>query len=123
MRWWGWALIGWAAVSVPVAVAVGRALRTADRPEQPPPSVGLEGLAAANAATLDRLVDAADPSLPGAILTLGYQTDEASARYWLAVCARRGADWSLQRELWDTWQREHAHDVTTLHTDPEEPTP
>lgn len=119
MPWWGWVAIGWAAVSIPVGVAVARSIRIADRREQqPPPTVGPAGLAAANAATLDQLVDGADLSLAGAILTLAFQTDETAARYWLAQCARRGADWTLQRELWETWQAERARDVTTLHTEP-----
>jgi hypothetical protein len=63
----------------------------------------------------------ADPSLAGAILALAYSTDETAARYWLAECARRGADWTLQQQLLDTWQREHRPHV--IYTDPEEPTP
>jgi hypothetical protein len=30
MPWWAWALLGWAALSVPVAVVVGRAIRLGD---------------------------------------------------------------------------------------------
>lgn len=62
-----------------------------------------------------------DPAgLAGAILALGVATDETTARYWLAVCARRGAGWALQRDLWETWQRENARNVTYLYTDPTE---
>jgi hypothetical protein len=137
VTWWGWALIGWAALAAAAGVLIGRSIRAADRREQHPRSVGLMGLAAANAATLDRIVadwqpphrdgppyprmpDQIDPSLAGAILTLSYCTTKTAARFWVTECARRGADWDLQRQLWDGWQREHARDVTTLHTDPED---
>lgn len=131
LPWWGWALIGWGAAAAAAAPLIGRRLRRQQPP--PPRSVGLAltELADANLRTIGRLIaDAAPPdvspdvSLPGAILGLAYSSDEVTARYWLAQCARRGADWSTQRQLWDEWQRQHT--PTTLHsdpTDPEEPTP
>lgn len=67
------------------------------------------------------LIDDAKPSLAGAILALAYATDETTARYWLAVCARRGADWTLQRELWATWQAEHTPQVITPDPRQEQP--
>ncbi|MFL5913906.1 MAG: hypothetical protein ACJ768_25500, partial [Gaiellaceae bacterium] len=66
------------------------------------------------------VTDDPEPSLAGAILALGYTTDETTARYWLDVCAQRGADWTLQRQLWDAWQHEHARNITRLHTDNED---
>jgi hypothetical protein len=62
----------------------------------------------------------ASESLAGAILQLAYATDETSARYWLAVAARRGATWEQCRELWDGWQQLAADTVQTMHTDPKD---
>ena len=62
------------------------------------------------------MTDDPEPSLGGAILALAYATDVTTARYWLAICARRGADWSLQRDLWDRWTAEHT--PTVLREDP-----
>jgi hypothetical protein len=137
MPWWGWALIGWAALAAAAGVLIGRSIRTADRREQNAATTdGILAEADRRASELwpmrplrhdgppyPRLSGRVDPSLAGAILTLAYCTDETAARVWLAECARRGADWNLQQQLWDGWQAEHARDVTTLHTDPEEPTP
>lgn len=118
--WWAWVGIGWAVVGIPVGVAVGRAVRIADRHQEttrpiravpPPPR------------TMTRPVGGIDSSLAGAILALSTSTDETTARYWLAVCAQRGADWDLQRQLWDGWLTEHDRHVTYLYTDPEDPTP
>jgi hypothetical protein len=146
MPWWGWALIGWGAASAAAAVVVGRMIRRRDVVERP---VGLADLADAQARTLDRLVipptderppppihtlpsryrpaypDLADtePSLAGAILTLAYAADEDTARYWLAMCARRGATWEQQQELWATWQREHRPTVIYLDNYATEGTP
>lgn len=64
------------------------------------------------------LPDDAEASLAGAILALAYSPDETTARHWLAICARRGADWDLQRELWNAWLVMHT--PTTLTTDPED---
>jgi hypothetical protein len=47
------------------------------------------------------------PALAGAILALAYATDETSARYWLAVCARRGATPPVLDQLWRTWELEY----------------
>ncbi len=52
----------------------------------------------------------------GALLRLAQATDEDSARYWLAMYARRGADWSDVHEAWDEWQRQHRSNVHYLHT-------
>lgn len=43
------------------------------------------------------------PELGGAILALGFAVDETTARYWLAACARRGADQPMLDHLWSTW--------------------
>jgi hypothetical protein len=100
----------WCAAAAVAAVAVGRAIRLRD--EQPVPQLD---------DPLRRGTDL-DPgptpseSLAGSILALAYATDETTARYWLAVCARRGADWSLQRQLWDRWQAEHR--PTVIYLDP-----
>lgn len=40
MPWWVWALLGWAAVSVPVAVVVGRAIRLGEDDGRTRPSRG-----------------------------------------------------------------------------------
>lgn len=37
MTWWGWILITWALVSLPVGLLVGRVLRGVDRPAQQRP--------------------------------------------------------------------------------------
>lgn len=55
------------------------------------------------------------PELAAAVLALGTAADETTARYWLAVCARRGADQQLLDSLWATWVDEHR--TFTLHTD------
>jgi hypothetical protein len=57
------------------------------------------------------------PDLAGAILALGMATDETSARYWLAVCARRGAEQPLLEHLFDTWRRS-VQPVTITREDP-----
>lgn len=56
------------------------------------------------------LRDESEP-IAGAVLALGYATDETTARYWLAVCARRGADQRLLAQLWEAWQDDHAPTV------------
>lgn len=55
--------------------------------------------------------------LPGAIHALGMATDETTARYWLAVCARRGADADLLARLWDAWRAASRDSVRYLYTD------
>jgi hypothetical protein len=62
-------------------------------------------------------------SLAGSIMALGYATDETSARYWLAQCARRGADWPLLRQLWRAWEADQARNVHRIHTHSEETNP
>jgi hypothetical protein len=62
-----------------------------------------------------------DGNLAGAILGLAFATDETTARYWLSVCARRGADAGTLRDLEAEWDRQHAADVQTLHTDRKDP--
>jgi hypothetical protein len=57
------------------------------------------------------------PALAGAILGLAFATDETTARYWLAMCARRGADATTLRDLRAEWDRQRAADAQTLHTD------
>jgi len=57
-----------------------------------------------------------DEHLAGAVLGLAFAIDEDGARYWLAMCARRGADADTLRELRTEWERQHAADVQTLHT-------
>jgi hypothetical protein len=106
----------WCAAATAVAVAIGRAVRLADRrptyvPQLDAPLWHGTDLPAPSPA---------DGSLAGAILGLAYATDETTARYWLAVAARRGADWNLQRELLDAWQQMQADDVTRLTTDPKD---
>jgi hypothetical protein len=56
------------------------------------------------------------PELTGAIFALGYAVDETNARYWLAQCARRGADQTLLDRLWSTWADMNA--PTLLHSTP-----
>ena len=41
MAWWGWVLLGWAGISVIVAVPLGMAIRAADRMELEAPAGGL----------------------------------------------------------------------------------
>jgi hypothetical protein len=70
-----------------------------------------------------RVDQAVSDPLAGAILGLAFATDETAARYWLAQCARRGADADTLRDLRAEWDRQHAADVQTLHTDREDPRP
>lgn len=39
MTWWAWALLAWAALSVPAAILVGRATRVGQGNDVPPPAV------------------------------------------------------------------------------------
>ena len=50
MAWWGWVLLGWAGISVIVALPVGMAIRAADRMELEAPAGGLPHPEAAFAA-------------------------------------------------------------------------
>lgn len=124
--WWAWALIGWLGGCVLVAVVWVRVMR--HRPEAPTPQLDdplyrgtdLERLGAAideDDSALPTLPGVVPFDLPGAILALGYATTEDGARYWLAQCARRGADADLLRELRDLWEQDHGRCVTYLHTD------
>lgn len=64
--------------------------------------------------------------IAGAILALGFATDETTARYWLAQCARRGADQTLLAELERLWLEQQRDSVQYLHSTPtprEEPRP
>jgi hypothetical protein len=106
----------WCAAATAVAVAIGRAVRLADRRPTYVPQLD---------APLWRDTDLpapspADGSLAGAILGLAYATDETTARYWIAVAARRGATWDMQRELLDAWQQLDNDNVTRLTTDPKD---
>jgi hypothetical protein len=110
----GWAVLAWVVVRL-----IGRGIRLADVREglvpqlddplrrgtdlQPP------GVCAAPRCECATPCPSAPdrPELPGAILALAYATDETSARYWLAVCARRGATPTELDALWTTWQRQH----------------
>ncbi len=56
------------------------------------------------------------PELAGAILALGMAADETTARYWLAMCARRGAAQPLLDRLWSAWAALNAPQV--IHSDP-----
>jgi hypothetical protein len=109
----------WAGLAGAVAVVVGRSIRHADQRD-----------AAARAyvrqldAPLWRGTDMPDPDGPtatenpgGAILALSMATDETSARYWLAMCARRGIEQPTLDELWRQWVIEHSRRVQFLHTD------
>jgi hypothetical protein len=91
----GWALLAWVVVRL-----IGRGIRLADVHEGLVPQLD-DPLRRGTDLPLDR------PELPGAILALAYAADETSARYWLAVCARRGATPTELDALWTTWQRQH----------------
>jgi hypothetical protein len=122
LPWWGWTLAAgcaWLAAAIAAGIVLGRAIHAADRdtfvPQLDDPlrrGTDLDPEFADWRSTV-----AAEPSLAGAIMALGFATDETTARYWLAVCARRGADWDLQRQLWDAWLAQRAADVTYLNTD------
>lgn len=95
-----------------------------DDPDDDPPAGALDPLDDYPRAAGTYVVDAVvDEHLAGAILGLAFATDEDGARYWLAQCARRGADADTLRDLRAEWDRQHAADVQTLHTDREDPRP
>jgi hypothetical protein len=118
----------WCATATAAAVAIGRAVRLADRRPTYVPQLdaplwhGTDMPAPGGDLVLVHETrdewpppSPADGSLAGAILGLAYATDETTARYWLAVAARRGADWNLQRELLEAWQQLQADDVQHLN--------
>jgi hypothetical protein len=75
--------------------------------------------------------DLPDPARPGdgdgwaggALLHLAHAADETTARYWLAMYARRGATWEQQRDAWDQWQQQHRSNVHHLDATPPEDQP
>ena len=99
----------WAVLSYLFARLIGAGIRLAGEPPVPQLDDPLR-----------RSTDLNPPPLAGAVLGLAYATDETSARYWLAVCARRGAPPGLLAELWATWQAEQERAVTYLPTEPED---
>jgi hypothetical protein len=78
----------------------------------PPPPLLAYGPEPDEVSVPDRL----PPEVAGAILALGCSTDETTARYWLAVCARRGVEQPLLDQLWQTWADENRPQV--IHSDP-----
>lgn len=142
--WWAWVVIGWIAGAVVAAVVWARVMRrpAAPTPQLDDPlyrGTDLERLGAAidaddallptaeevqrEAAQAQVLADAQRDlpgilpiGLPGAIHGLGMSTDESTARYWLAMCARRGADQPMLDRLWAAWQRRQADGVRYLFT-------
>jgi hypothetical protein len=69
-------------------------------------AVDAERLRAERAAALD-------PSVVGAILGLAFATDETTARYWLAACARAGIEQPTLDDMWRRWQDENTPTVIT----------
>lgn len=122
----------WAAIAVPAAIAVGRAIRHADVaarltrvPQldvplwrgtdlQPP----VDPVRALHPAGAYRVTQPVTPELAGAILALAHAIDDTGARYWLAQCARRGANPDTLRSLRDEWERQHAANVQTIRATP-----
>lgn len=108
------------------AVVIGRAIAHADRREPLVPQLDVplwRGTDLEPAPCPECGVPFAECSCPvraepehlsGAILALAYAVDETTARYWLSQCARRGADWQMQQELWDAWQAEQQPHVIYL---------
>jgi hypothetical protein len=124
MAWWGWVLAGWSIGAAMGAAYVGAMGRGLTRTPAFVPQID---------DPLRRGTDLAPPSdawplpvdeqpLPAGLWSatrhLGEQTDPDSARYWLSMCARAGADADTLARLWDEWEDQHRRTVIRLHTDP-----
>jgi hypothetical protein len=93
----------WAVLAAAGAVVFGRALHNADRMDRP-----REPLVPQLDDPLRRAGAVRGDSAAGAaILALTQAPNEATARRWLAVCARRGVPQATRDELWRQWQVQH----------------
>lgn len=100
----------WCAVAYAVARALGRGIHIANVREQ---QRRVRPLVA-------QLDTSPSPDLAGAILGLAYATDETTARYWLAMCARRGATPAQLAELEANWRHEQTRTVHYLNGHPKD---
>jgi hypothetical protein len=106
----------WCAVAYALARALGRGVHIADvrdRQRRAQPYVAQLDASLWRGTDLDPPRMSGD--LAGAILGLAYATDDTTARYWLAMCARRGATPAQLAELEANWRHEQARTVTYLN--------
>jgi hypothetical protein len=105
----------WAVLAAIGSVVFGRALHNADHMDRPrEPLVPQLDDPLRRVGAVRGPFPAWSPEPPGhsgaagaAILALTQATNEATARRWLAVCARRGVAQPTLDELWRQWQTEH----------------